>query len=523
MDMNGKSEQNTVDELVFAKESESAAEGSESVEPWTILIADDDIMVHKITKMVLEDYAFDKRQVRFLDSYSGKETREVIRHHPETAVVLLDVVMEEDDAGLGVVKFIRNELKNGFVRIILRTGQPGKAPENKIIYEYDINDYKEKTELTAQKLFTTVTSALRTYRDLRIIEKSRKGLEQIIDSSAFLFDTQSLKKFAEGLLTQLISILNLDESSIYVQLSGFAASSENGKMIILAATGKFQNTVNKTIESVIPQDLRPYLEKAIQAKRSVFIDDVFVGYFATRGGVQNVLFVNGTRNLTELDRNLIQIFSTNVAIAFENIYLNREIIDTQKEVIIKLGEVVETRCKETANHVQRVAEFSYHLALMMGIDEAEAELLRQASPMHDVGKVGVPDAILLKPGKLTTEEFEQIKSHTTIGHRLLKNSNREIIRSAAIVAFEHHERWDGQGYPQGLSGTNIHIFGRITGIVDVFDALLHKREYKEAWDIDRVVEFIRSERDKHFDPKIVDVFLSHVNDFLKLNDLYPEE
>jgi response regulator RpfG family c-di-GMP phosphodiesterase len=514
---------NGKDDILFADESPKGPSNKAAHPPWKLLIADDEQDIHQITRMVLEDYAFDGRGLDFISAYSGNETKDLIRRHPDTAILLLDVVMESDDAGLEVVRHIRKNLNNPFVRIVLRTGQPGKAPERKIITTYDINDYKEKTELTSQKLFTTVTASLRAYRDLRIIEKNRRGLEQIIDSSAYLFDLRSLRRFAEGLLTQLLSILKLDESSIYLQAAGFTAAQDKDDMIILAATGKFKDEVDRSVEEVVPEDIKAFLRRAIDEQRSFFCDDAYIGYFPTQSGSKNLLYVCGAEGLSELDKDLIRIFSTNVAIAFENIYLNREIIDTQKEVILKLGDVVETRSKETANHVQRVAELSYFLALKAGLDEEEADLLRQASPMHDVGKVGVSDALLRKPGKLTDGEFEQIKAHTTIGYEILKNSARDIIQAAAIVAHQHHERWDGQGYPQGLKGEEIHLYGRITGLVDVFDALTHRRDYKEAWHMDQVLELVRKERGKRFDPRLVDLLLENLDDFLKVNDRYSND
>lgn len=511
------------DVLTFAEETVDDKKKDGSSSQWKVIIADDDDEVHKITKIVLEDYTFDDKPLLFYDTYSAEETKQVIQEDQDVAVVLLDVVMEKDDAGLELVKYIRENLRNKFVRIILRTGQPGKAPERRVIIEYDINDYKEKTELTAQKLFTTLTASLRAYRDLRTIEKSRRGLEQIIDSSAFLFDTKSLTKFAEGLLTQLLSILNLDESSLYLQMSGFAASQEKDDMVILAATGKYKEYVNKPADTLLPENIQKHLNTATRQKQSIFIDDVFIGYFLTKNGSKNLLFVKGTDHLSDIDKQLIEIFSTNVAIAFENLFLNREMIETQKEVIIRLGEVVETRSKETAYHVQRVAELSYFFALKSGLGEEQAELLRNAAPMHDVGKVGIPDAILLKPDKLTPQEYEIIKNHTVIGYEILKHSNRELIRAAAIVAYQHHERWDGSGYPCGLKGEQIHIFGRILGIVDVYDALLHKRDYKEAWSMDKVLAFIEEKKGSFFDPTLVDIFFASKDEFNAINNKYPEE
>lgn len=202
--------------------------------------------------------------------------------------------------------------------------------------------------------------------------------------------------------------------------------------------------------------------------------------------------------------------------------LQKEVIDTQKEIILTLGEVVETRSNETANHVRRVAEFARILAIKFGMEEEEADLLRMASPMHDVGKIGIPDTILNKPGRLTPEEFEIIKKHTVLGHEILKHSNRPIMKAAAIVAHEHHERWDGKGYPRQLSGEDIHIYGRIICITDVFDALGSDRVYKKAWPLEKILELFHAEKGKQFDPRLTELFLDSLDEFLKIKEAYPD-
>ncbi|GAB6039223.1 hypothetical protein JCM15519_37820 [Fundidesulfovibrio butyratiphilus] len=183
--------------------------------------------------------------------------------------------------------------------------------------------------------------------------------------------------------------------------------------------------------------------------------------------------------------------------------LNQEIIFTQKEILYTLAGVVESRSSETAYHVQRVGRVSHYLAGQLGLGHEECQLLQLASPMHDVGKIGIPDAILNKPDRLTAEEFEVIKTHTTIGYDVLKHSTRPIMKAAAVVALQHHENFDGTGYPQKLAGEDIHIYGRITALADVFDALAHPRIYREAWDIGKVMDYIASESGKKFDPELV--------------------
>ena len=198
--------------------------------------------------------------------------------------------------------------------------------------------------------------------------------------------------------------------------------------------------------------------------------------------------------------------------------LQKEIEDTQKEVVFTMGAIGESRSKETGNHVKRVAEYSKIFALHYGLDEKEAEMLKQASPMHDIGKVAIPDNILNKPAKFTPEEFKKMQEHAQLGYDMLKMSNRPLLKMAATVAYEHHEKWDGSGYPQGLKGEDIHIYGRITALADVFDALGSDRCYKKAWNDEKIFKMFKDERGKHFDPKLIDIFFENLDQFLEIRE-----
>ncbi len=189
--------------------------------------------------------------------------------------------------------------------------------------------------------------------------------------------------------------------------------------------------------------------------------------------------------------------------------MNQGIEDTQKEIIFQIAETMECRSAETGSHVRRVAEYARLLALKVGLSEEEAEMLKLASTPHDLGKIGIPDAILNKPGPLTPEEYTTIKTHVWRGHDLLASSPSPIIQAAARIVLLHHERWDGQGYPQGLKGEDIHIHGRIIGVADVFDALSNKRVYHDRWDWEAVFNHFREERGRHFDPQLVDILLEN--------------
>ena len=202
----------------------------------------------------------------------------------------------------------------------------------------------------------------------------------------------------------------------------------------------------------------------------------------------------------------------------EILLLNNEIKETQKEVVFTMGAIGESRSKETGNHVKRVAQYSKILALHYGIDEENAEMLKQASPMHDIGKVGIPDSILNKPARFTQEEREIMNTHAQLGYDMLKHSNRDLLKLASIVAYEHHEKWDGTGYPNQLKGEEINIYGRITALADVFDALGSDRVYKKAWNDEKIFKFFKEERAKQFDPKLVDLFFENISEFLYVRD-----
>jgi response regulator RpfG family c-di-GMP phosphodiesterase len=196
----------------------------------------------------------------------------------------------------------------------------------------------------------------------------------------------------------------------------------------------------------------------------------------------------------------------------------QEIEENQKEIVIRLSEVAEMRSKETGNHVLRVAEYSQLLALHYQLDYKSINLIKAASPMHDIGKVAIPDSILNKAGPLTKEEFELMKDHTTYGSKILGNSRLDLLKIASLISLEHHEKYNGKGYPRGLKGNEISIEGRIVALADVFDALASDRCYKKAWEMDRIIELITTEKGEHFDPDLTDIFLKKVDSFIEVKE-----
>ncbi|QEN06042.1 DUF3369 domain-containing protein [Thiospirochaeta perfilievii] len=500
-----------MDDFIFAEEITETQKIS--LKPWKILISDDEKEIHTITKIVLSNFIYENRKVEIYDAYSRSETIEILKEHDDIAVLLLDVVMETDDAGLLVARDIRETLKNNLIRIILRTGQPGSAPEKDVISKYDINDYKEKTELTTTKLFTTVMTALRSYRDLHLIEKNKKGLEQILESTRRIMQFKSSALFADSVLNELIVLLNLSKEVELKdnKVNAMIVDTSNNQFNKIASKGSFENLEG---EYLFTKSITDKLNKAISLGQSYFDHFDYVGYFKNENDMVNLILISSESEINQYDKSLLDIFSNNVAVAFNNVHLTHEILDTQKEIIETLSEVVEKRSKETSNHVLRVAQVSRFLALKYGLPEDEATKITMASPLHDIGKTGIPDSILLKPDKLTEEEYEIMKQHTQIGRDILGRSTRPLLKAASIISYEHHEKWNGKGYPNQKKGDDIHIYGRITALADVFDALYHKRCYKEAWPLEKIIDLIKGERGEHFDPKLVDIFLENIDDIL---------
>lgn len=511
------------DEFEFADENEDAPLAQTHASKWKILIVDDEPSIHDVTKLALTNFEYDGRTLEFIHAYSGEEAREVLLNHHDVAVALIDVVMETEHSGLDLVKHIREEQGNELLRIILRTGQPGQAPERKVICDYDINDYKEKTELSSQKLFSTIYTSLRSYRDLLALEENRKGLRRIINASSEMFQKQKLDDFVQGVLEQLVAILYLDKDSIYLNCDCFAIESKDKKPTILAGTGKFMEHVGESADKVLDNDTLSVIKQSFEKKSNLSGKEYYTAYFSPNEKSEDLLYFSTPRNLTQDDYDLIQLFCQNVSIAYKNILLHQELEDTQREIVYMLGEAIESRSKETGSHVRRVAEYSKILARYSGLSDYEVNAILVASPLHDFGKISIPDAVLNKPGKLDKEEWAVMQKHAEVGEEMLKKSNRYIMQVAAIIAGQHHEKWNGNGYPSKLKGEDIHIYARIAALADVYDALLSPRCYKEPWPKDKVLSLINEESGKHFDPHLVKLLIENIGEFDEVAEQYPYE
>ncbi|MCX8128708.1 MAG: DUF3369 domain-containing protein [Clostridia bacterium] len=353
-------------ELVFADDTFIFADEDSYSEKengkWKLLIVDDEHEVHNVTKMVLNKLEFEGRKLEFLSAFSGAEARTLMRKHPDIAIILLDVVMEEDDVGLKTVKYIREELGNKLVRIILRTGQPGQAPEEKVVLDYDINDYKEKTELTSQKLYTTILSSLRAYRDLNIIDTSRKGLRGIVDSFSAMFFEQPLKDFAGKVLAQLASIIELNSFEC-INSSSFAAVKKNNEFFILSATGIYQKDEGRKIQEAVPGDILSFLYSAYAKKHIVYHDKYLAIYLKGMTGSESLLFFEGCSFLDDMTMDLIEVFCSNVSAV--------------SEAIISSNKYEAERQQRQLS--EKLRELNMDLTSTLNVDEIMSKLLESIS------------------------------------------------------------------------------------------------------------------------------------------------
>lgn len=470
---------------------------------WKLLVVDDEPDVCALTRLCLKDFHFAERGLEILQAGSAYEARKLLAEHKDIAVALIDVVMETDDAGLRLVEHIRHTLGNHLIRLIIRTGQPGIAPERFVIDHYDIDDYKDKTELTATRLYTTVRAAIKSYGDLKVIDLNRAGLAHVLAAAPDIYRlaNTSLNQFFEGVLLQIVGLCRLSEASCIGTLDGVVATIDGQEIEVRATCGGFADS---TRFDKIKSDCSAVILRG--EKPGTLQESAIVIPLTIAGRAVGFVYIEPTRALPSADRDLIMVLAQQCSSALENIRLHTDIKASFDQAIDMLAEVAEFKDKATGGHILRIDRYTWAVARELGISEEEALLWGSASRLHDVGKIGIADAVLQKPGRLTPEEFVEIQRHTQIGESILGHSH--FMELAREVAMHHHERWDGKGYPLGIASRECSLLTRIVSVVDVFDALVSPRPYKGPWRVEDAVQEIRRCIGTQFDPTVVAAFLA---------------
>lgn len=308
------------DLLVFSDEAEEVEQVKKA--PWKILIADDDPEIHAVTKLALSDLQLEGKKLLFLDAYSGEEAIAILEQENDVAMILLDVVMESEDAGLQAVKRIRDDLKNESIRIVLRTGQPGYAPEEEVITTYDINDYKTKTDLTRNKLLTTVVTALRSYRQLKTITQNRRGLEKIIRAAATLMERHSIINFSEGVVTQLASLLGMSPEGLLCVRAD--KQGNDSTILVLGAAGHYASSIQCPLSSIENRSVEHAVSKCLETRNHIYLDGASVFYIEGKGH-HAAAYLDNHRPLEDMDHQMLEIFLANISIGFDNVNLFEEL------------------------------------------------------------------------------------------------------------------------------------------------------------------------------------------------------
>jgi response regulator RpfG family c-di-GMP phosphodiesterase len=500
-----------------------------------ILIVDDEIVIRELMADILQDEGFET-----VSAPDAKTALKMIREDNGYAVLFTDIMMPEMD-GIELVREAR-KIAPEIVPIVMTgyaTLETARAAVKEGAYDYvlkpfnlseiklAVNNALERARLTKENArLREISSLFNISENIASIRDEDRLLQYVLDAALERLEAERgslMLVSADGRQLNVAKSVGLPTESVSAavemgnSISGWVA--ENVKPLLVPnieqAPGIRDMGRNLSSTSFI----------SVPLERKSSSDDSHV--LAESGlpqviAVLNVTGKRGGRQFTEADLKMLSIVANHAAAALENVRLIREIEDAQREQLFTLGEIVETRSRETGHHVKRVAEYSKLLAIKCGLSAQEAEILWLASPLHDVGKVGIPDAVLNKPGKLTPEEFDVIKTHAQIGYDMLKVSKGRVLQAAAVIALQHHEKFDGTGYPRCLSGKDIHIYGRITGIADVFDALGVARVYKPAWELDKILEHFKEQRGKHFDPELLDVFFANLEEILQIRNAFPE-
>jgi len=307
--------------LQFAEEIPRTERKHSGGRPWRILIVDDDEQVHMATELALDGITILGRTLEFLHAYSAMEARDLLASSDNIAVIFLDVVMEKEDAGLKLVKVIREELGLTDVRIILRTGQPGYAPELEAIRDYDINDYRTKSELTRTRLVTSLTTAIRSYEQICALAYSRQGLEKIIHAASNLFEKRALESMAEGVLTQIAGLLGFPPHGVVCAQRGEPLDgSDSEHLYVIGAVGRYAHAINHPLEDLGDPRIEEAIGSAIKRQQNLYTSEYTVLYLNSSGR-EEAIYLDSDKTLEPLDQQLLEVFAANISVGFANVYL----------------------------------------------------------------------------------------------------------------------------------------------------------------------------------------------------------
>jgi response regulator RpfG family c-di-GMP phosphodiesterase len=489
------------DDMMLFDDDEVVPSGPAALRPWQVLVVDDEESVHQVTHMAMADFQFDGRSIEFTDCYSAAEARAVLARPNDFALILLDVVMEHERAGLDLVRVIRDEFHNSNVRIVLRTGQPGRAPQEAVIPGYDINDYREKTDLTHAKMSEVFYLALRGYRDLMRHELDKAGLRRSISAITEVSDSQDLRSFCATLFGRVSAVLGHRSEGICASRAD--ADGAPAPLHVLATSAGYGALSGELGPEQLPGAARALFERGMRERCSVHGASEHLYYHRTRAGHECFLYMTFDAPIGAEERELLDMFTTNVAITYEKLLQRDELQATQDAAISLLDQALARRGARAEAHALRVGELAALLAESAGMAPPEVQRLRQASRLHDIGHSVIPDAVLNTAGPMAPAQLRLMQERTSIGAEVLAGSARPVLQLAAAIAHEQHERWDGRGIPRALAGTQISLGARVTSVAAVFDSFVSAQDGAPPMSLEQAMAALQRDSGTRFDPTLV--------------------
>jgi HD-GYP domain-containing protein (c-di-GMP phosphodiesterase class II) len=473
----------------------------------TLLLLHDNKKVYDMAKSAVSKLSNKGKEFKLLTAFSAQEAKTILeKNNNDICAIIIGIGSSEANLRLKLVDYIREDLKNSTTSITLHCSSEKMKKELKI-EERDIMAYVETAELTEEKLYYIIISAERYYKNASSLKHDNNMLRTVV---SIMGDSNKCKGTEEVILINFKEMTQLFEKKLNIPVS-LVVFIENKFFKSTPDFEKFKKySAEKFIETLLP-------DHSIELNKNYFSwlnNRSFIATFGHR--TYPLTYVEFGKPISKNIKNLIYLYFKELLTKVENVTLRRELDNSLVHIIFTLGEVIESRSEETGEHVERVSDYTEIICKGLGMGKEDSYEYKITSVLHDIGKIGVPDNILNKPGKLTTEEFETMKEHSSIGHDILSKSNDKLLKLASEIALYHHENWDGSGYPNGAKGTEIPIYGRIVTLADYYDALSSDRIYRKAWEEKRILDSIKELRGKKFDPKVVDTFFNNYDKIIRI-------
>lgn len=491
------------------------------IKVWKLIFVGHETDFYASATVFLQDLTFQNIPLECLVEPTLTKAKALLRHYPETAVVILSVKSAEADEVLSFLSFIRHELNNKMLRLVLRVED---ALEPVLWIGYDLHAVQNISTSSQLQLFCQVHSALNVYMDALLVQKNLTELKSLNEWCARAAFVYTAEHWLQMVIEQFVILLGGCCHLVAASPSSQFKEESVGALSVLGGYGKYQGSRGQWLHELLAPVKVIFLQQAKAFRPISFGERDFCCYFSSRTGEAVFLYGSGlVAPLMGAQKELLELYSHAAQQAFERIQAQQDLEKCQREIIERLSDLAEPSIKGRAHLASRMAAICYELAKGYGLSEEESTLLKWAAPLYNLGKLRLPHELLHKPEKLLEDEWELMKTYPVLGYQLLKDSKQRIVQAGALIAYEHQEKWDGSGYPEGKKGQNIHVFARIAALADVYNALRHPRVYGPAWPKETVILHIESETNTHFEPKLVEIFKACVDKLEAILQKYPDE